>query len=279
MRTAVDLINLTPLVALDGDVPQQVWTGKKVSYKHIRVFECRASVHISRDERSKLDAKVKQYIFLGYAHEEFGYRFWDPDSKKIIKSRDVVFFEDQTIEDLQKLEKARVSNPHEISIPVSVDVKHPVEEVPGEYEETTTRGEIPQVDDDVTTDDTGSQLQLESADNLPRRSDRVRRPSTRYPPHEYVLLTDGGEPEYYDEAVAHEHKEHWLKAMNEEMNSLSENHTYDLVKLPQGKRALKNKWVYRLKTENSRPRYKTRLVVKGFNQKKGVDFEEIFSPV
>ncbi|PKI76595.1 hypothetical protein CRG98_002904 [Punica granatum] len=254
MRTTIDLINLTPSVALDGDVPQQVWTGKKVSYKHLRVFECRASVHIPRYERSKLDAKAKQCIFLGYTHEEFGYRFWDPDSKKIIRSRNVVFFEDQTIENLQKLEKARVGNPHEISIPVPVDVEHPVEEVPG------------------------SQLQLELADLL-RRSDRIRRPSTIYPPHEYVLLTDGGEPECYGEAVAHEHKEHWLKAMNEEMNSLSKNHTYDLVKLPQGKRALKNKWVYRLKTENSGPRYKARLVVKGFNQKKGLDFEEIFSPV
>ncbi|PKI48983.1 hypothetical protein CRG98_030570 [Punica granatum] len=92
MRTAIDLINLTPSVALDGDVPQQVWTEKEVSYKHLRVFECRASVHIPLDERSKLDAKAKQCIFLGYAHEEFGYRFWDPDSRKIIRSRDVVFF-------------------------------------------------------------------------------------------------------------------------------------------------------------------------------------------
>ena len=53
------------------------------------------------------------------------------------------------------------------------------------------------------------------------------------------------------------------------------------MKLPQGKKALKNKWVYRLKTEgnNSQLRYKARLVVKGFSQKKGVDFEENFSPV
>ncbi|PKI37236.1 hypothetical protein CRG98_042388 [Punica granatum] len=150
-----------------------VWTSKKVSYKHLRIFGCRAFVHIPRDERSKFNAKAKQCIFLGYAHEEFGYRFWDPDNKKIIRSRDVVFFEDQTIEDLQKLEKARVSSPHEISIPVLVDVEHPVEEVPGEYKETTTGGEIPQVDDDVTTDDTGSQLQLEPA-NLPRRFDRKK---------------------------------------------------------------------------------------------------------
>ncbi|PKI55425.1 hypothetical protein CRG98_024198 [Punica granatum] len=230
-------------------------------------------------ERSKLDAKAKQCIFLGYAHEEFGYRFLDLDSRKIIKSRVVMLFEDQTSEDLQKLEKARVSSPYEISIPVPVDVKHRVEEAPAEYEETMTGGEISQVDDDVIKDDTGSQLQLEPIDNLLERFDRVRRPSIRDSPYEYVLLTNGGKPEYYDEAVAHEYKEHRLMAMNEKINSLSENHTYDLMKLPQGKRALKNKWVYRLKTENSRPQYKVRLVVKGFNQKKKIDFEEIFSPV
>jgi len=69
--------------------------------------------------------------------------------------------------------------------------------------------------------------------------------------------------------------------MQEEMRSYLENHTYDLVKLPKEKKALKNKWVYKLKTENnsSQQRYKARLVVKGFSQKKGIDFEEIFSPV
>ena len=50
------------------------------------------------------------------------------------------------------------------------------------------------------------------------------------------------------------------------MKSLNENHMYDLVKLPKGKKALKNKWVYRLKMENnSQQRYKDRLVVKGFD--------------
>ncbi|KAL8110481.1 hypothetical protein AgCh_026264 [Apium graveolens] len=95
------------------------------------------------------------------------------------------------------------------------------------------------------------------------------------------MLTDGGEPETYYEAVSHEKKEEWSKAMEEEMRSLQQNHTYDLVKLPKGKRALKNKWVYRLKTDKNsgQTRYKARLVVKGFSQKKGVDFEEIFSPV
>ncbi|URE18214.1 Retrotransposon protein [Musa troglodytarum] len=44
---------------------------------------------------------------------------------------------------------------------------------------------------------------------------------------------------------------------------------------------LKNKWVFKLKTQEycSQPKYKARLVMKGFGQKKGIDFEEIFSPV
>ena len=70
MRTAVDLINLSPSVPLNGDVPEKVWTRKEVSYDHLRVFGCRAFVHIPKDERSKLDPKAKQCIFLGYGHEE-----------------------------------------------------------------------------------------------------------------------------------------------------------------------------------------------------------------
>ena len=95
------------------------------------------------------------------------------------------------------------------------------------------------------------------------------------------MITDGKEPECYEEAMTHDKKKEWVKAMQEEINSLHENKTYELVQLPKGKRLLRNKWVYKLKIDenSSQPRYKARLVVKGFSQKKGVDFEEIFSPV
>ena len=78
-----------------------------------------------------------------------------------------------------------------------------------------------------------------------------------------------------------EHKNQWIEAMQDEMKSLHENHTYELVKFPKGMRALKNKWVFKVKVEehNLKPRYKARLVVKGFSQRKGIEFDEIFSPV
>jgi len=56
-----------------------------------------------------------------------------------------------------------------------------------------------------------------------------------------VLLTDGGEPDTYEEAISHVHSKEWYNVMQDEMGSLHENHTYDLVELPKGKRTLKNK--------------------------------------
>ena len=68
--------------------------------------------------------------------------------------------------------------------------------------------------------------------------------------------------------------------MKDEMDSLLGNQTWELTELPVGKKALHNKWEYRIKNEHDgSKRYKARLVVKGFQQKEGINFIEIFSPV
>ena len=68
--------------------------------------------------------------------------------------------------------------------------------------------------------------------------------------------------------------------MDEEMDSLVRNQTWDLVEFHAGKKALQNKWVYRLKEEEGGKKlYKDILVVNGFAQNKGIYFDEIFSPV
>lgn len=72
-----------------------------------------------------------------------------------------------------------------------------------------------------------------------------------------------------------------MLAIKSEMESLLKNGTYELVELPKGRKALKNKWVFKLKRDENEQltKFKARLVVKGFGQKEGVDFDEIFSPV
>jgi hypothetical protein len=51
-------------------------------------------------------------------------------------------------------------------------------------------------------------------------------------------LTDSGEPECYEEAMQADTKKKWEKCMKEEMDSLENNQTWDLVQLPMGKREL-----------------------------------------
>ena len=78
---------------LDFDIPEERWTGKRISYSHLRVFGCDTYVHIPKEQRTKLDFKSKHCIFLGYGEDQFGYRLWDSITQKVIQSRDVVFNE------------------------------------------------------------------------------------------------------------------------------------------------------------------------------------------
>ena len=41
-------INLTPIIALGGDVPDKVWYGKDVYYDHLDIFEYKCSVHVPK---------------------------------------------------------------------------------------------------------------------------------------------------------------------------------------------------------------------------------------
>ena len=86
-------INRSPKAALDGKVAEEVWTGNEVDYSSLRVFGCLAYVHILSEERSKLDPKSRQCVFLRYRKGVKGSKFWDPTTNKVVISRDVVFDE------------------------------------------------------------------------------------------------------------------------------------------------------------------------------------------
>ncbi|KAE8734764.1 hypothetical protein F3Y22_tig00000715pilonHSYRG00142 [Hibiscus syriacus] len=120
-----------------------------------------------------------------------------------------------------------------------------------------------------------------------RQSDRVRRRTNWHSEYViegnlvYCLLTKDGEPSTYQEAINSSNASLWMMAMQEEIEALYKNNTWDLVLLPQGKNPIGNKWVFKIKRngDNQVERYRVRLVVKGYAQKEGIDFNEIFSPV
>ncbi|KAL5841705.1 hypothetical protein ACOSQ3_012308 [Xanthoceras sorbifolium] len=258
VNTAAYLINRGPSVPLDGGIPEEVWSGKEVNISHLRVFGCISYVHIDSAERSKLDAKSNKCVFVGYGGDEFGYRFWDYENRKIVRSRDVIFNENLMYKDRSIAELS--------SSTTEAETKEFAE-----FEEIS--GSDVQISPETVQEEP-------SAPEL-RRSSRVPKPIQRYSPSlHYLLLTDSGEPECYDEAMQVEDSVKWESAMRDEMDSLMSNQTWELAELPPGKKALHNKWVFRIKEEhNGNKRYKARMVVKGFQQKEGIDYNEIFSPV
>ena len=86
------------------------------------------------------------------------------------------------------------------------------------------------------------------------------------------------DPETFAKASSHPD---WDTAMNEEYCSLMENDTWNLVPLPKERKLVRCKWVYRTKyaSNGSVERHKAWLVVKGFSQVEGIDYNETFSSV
>ena len=69
--------------------------------------------------------------------------------------------------------------------------------------------------------------------------------------------------------------------MEEEIQALKQNQTWDLVPRPKDVKPISSKWVYKVKTRTngSVERYKAHLIARGFSQQYGLDYDETFSPV
>jgi hypothetical protein len=130
---------------------------------------------------------------------------------------------------------------------------------------------------------------LREMDNAPRRSTRIPVPNPKYNNADNVskdrrlgnaeLLAaaySGSEPATYAEAIQSDNSSDWMDACAYEIDALAKNRTWELVDLPPGRKAVKSKWVFKLKADG---RYRARLVAKGFTQIPGIDFDETFSPV
>ena len=81
-----------------------------------------------------------------------------------------------------------------------------------------------------------------------------------------VMLLDHDEPTNYEEAVMSPDSTKWLKAMKSEMGSMYENKVWTLIDLPNDRRAIEIKWIFKRKTDadSSVTIYKARIVAKSF---------------
>ena len=116
-----------------------------------------------------------------------------------------------------------------------------------------------------------------------RRSERTTKGK---PPEKYTATSVWAclaqcEPESFREVLQlpEEEAAKWHEAMVKELNSMKSLGVYSITKLPEGKQAVSSRWVYRIKpTTTGEPQYKARLVARGFSQRKGLHYTEVYAP-
>jgi len=279
VTTACFLVNRSPHTGIDCKTPHEMWTGRPADYSILRVFGCTAYYHLNE---GKLEPRAKKGIFIGYGDGVKGFKIWSDN--KIILSRSVVFDESSMLKQKEKpndtvtgdvvSEEVEVQiTPGEVQAPMSVDNYHPMPAI--EEQHPVQFQALPEEADRTIAQD------------RPRRVGV--RPPARYRFDDlvgYALQVaeevDDNEPSTYNAAVSGNESAQWLAAMGDEMESLQKNQTWELVRLPANRKTVTCKWIFR-KKEGMSPaegiKYKARVVARGFSQREGVDYNEIFSPV
>ena len=284
LKTALYILNHVPIKAVPL-TPFELWTGRKPSLNHLKVWGCPAEVKLYNPTLSKLDSRTTRCYFVSYPEHSKGYRFYNPNGgTRIVESQTAKFLEfdvaeesscSQTIED-----NSTVGNMVSLSPPIQVIVGTPTHHI----EPVETRD--PVVETAPNEVHQGSQVQDVAITTPVRRSTRERR--SAIPPDYLVYI---GEQDYdigsvtdsitYEEAVSCPQSKLWLDAMRDEIQSMRHNGVWELVELPEGHRPIGCKWVYKTKRDpkGKIEKFKARLVAKGFTQREGVDYEATFSPV
>ena len=115
----------------------------------------------------------------------------------------------------------------------------------------------------------------------PCRSTRARSAPEWYDnPVLELMLLDQGERKNYEEAMMSPYSDKWLESMKSKIGSMYENKVWTLVDLPDDRRPIENKWIFKKKTDadGNVTIYKSQLVAKGFQQVQGVDYDRLSHP-
>ncbi len=290
--TAVYLHNRSPTSAIKDQTPFERLLGIKPDISNLRVFGCVAYMHVPNSQRKKLDAKARRTIFIGYPPGVKGYKLYDLEKGAFFISGNVKFFEDQFNESRGESESYQFL-PASSILPEADEEAEIIPQVPIDAENAEPVGE-PQVPIDAGNAEPVGEPQvplrrqtfedafMEQVSQL--GPVRQRRPPARY--GEECLLMDSltteiDEPNSVEEALHGKHSVQWKEAMQSEYSSLLKNETWELVPPPERTNVVGSRWVLKVKRgeDGSVDRFKARLVAQGFSQTKGVDYDEVFSPV
>lgn len=282
IATAAYIVNRSPTKGHEQSTPYEMWTGHKPKLSHMRIFGSEAMVHVPKERRQKWDKKSEKMIFVGYCDGSKAYRLMHPKTHNIMKSRDVIFFE-KTVpgDELQIISAQSTDDTNSEKQQKEPDITSQPTCEPSLEEADNETGSEYETD---TADDPDDTYHVPKHVTVPPGETHTMTLRPRHKNDKKGMLcfyTNISDPQTVEEALISSEVNEWKQAMDQEMVSLMKNDTWNLVPLPPGKTALPNKWVFKRKTDQDGNviQYKARLVIKGYAQKKGVDFQEVYSPV
>ena len=102
LQTVTYIRNRVPSNTIEnGKTPYELWTGDKPDLSNLQIFGSSCWYIIPKSKIKKLDKRSRKAIFIGYLENSKGYKLWDPELKRPISSRDVIFKSDLTADDIQ----------------------------------------------------------------------------------------------------------------------------------------------------------------------------------
>ena len=110
VATVVYIMNLCLTKSVKNKVPQEAWTCMNHSVSQLKFFGCVAYAHVPNELRKKLEKKGHKCIFVGYSEDTKAYKLYDPVARKVIISRDVQFFENESWDGTVKINVKIVLN-------------------------------------------------------------------------------------------------------------------------------------------------------------------------
>lgn len=265
VRTAAYLLNRSPSVSVEK-TPAERWNGQKPDLSRLKIFGSKVYAKVTKPNLKKLDCRSEALIFVGYATN--GYRLWDKVSRKIKISRDVIVIENENT--FAKIDKEIADIPKPIDESYENKMEENEDNLIEENQPEENQPDMEDGEENMAQESEGEEENYEN-NNLPENRSSKRKSKLPEKYKDFVMLT-------YKEAVTGPEKEKWIEAINEEKNSLEENETWIAVNMEdvKDKKVLSNKWVF---TKKENGKFKARLVVRGYEQVEGIDYDETYSPV
>ena len=301
--------NITPAAGADVS-PHERFYGVRPPMIRLLPFGCQINPTIPPSLREKHTYRTEMAILLGYAAKsKGGYLVYRPTTKQVVVRDDV-----SPMVDVFPGIDEEESDMHDLDLLSFDDVYYGSKEM---VEEEQAHDEIVKEDGPMVASN-DDEMDVDVAVSQPDDSDGLSNPPDdddedddmedvtdesakswheRHVPSEFALIANGQCEEKirewalaasaipddnptWGEAMSSPNRVDWKNAVVQELQAHLDNHSFDVVSLPEGQKTIASRWVLTIKrnADGKLLKYKGRMVAKGFQTKYGVHYFETFAP-